>query len=100
MLFRSLCPNALKDRFKDLASQSIEALLTNEAIQREFEVLLANVNQNLNKWEQLKKFKLIPKPLSIEDGELTPTMKLKRFAVLDKYKDVIESMYGEVGEQV
>ena len=95
-----LCPNALKDRFKDLASQSIEALLTNEAIQREFEVLLANVNQNLNKWEQLKKFKLIPKPLSIEDGELTPTMKLKRFAVLDKYKDVIESMYGEVGEQV
>ena len=95
-----LCPNALKDRFKDIASQSIESLLASEAIQKEFEMLLASVNQNLNKWEQLKKFKLIPKPLSIEDGELTPTMKLKRFAVLDKYKDVIESMYGEVGEQV
>ena len=94
-----LCPNELKERFKDMASQSVESLLSQESIQREFEGLLAGVNQNLNKWEQLKKYKLIPKPLSIEDGELTPTMKLKRFAVLDKYRDVIESMYGEVGEQ-
>ncbi|MBT3784518.1 long-chain fatty acid--CoA ligase [bacterium] len=95
-----LCPVALKEKFKDLAYQSMDSLLAQESIRSEFEGLVQQVNQNLNKWEQLKTFRLIPKPLSIEDGELTPTMKMKRFAVLDKYRDIIDSMYGEAGEQI
>jgi len=70
-----------------------------ETFNPEIEGLIEGVNQNLNKWERLKKFRLIPRPASVESGELTPTMKLKRFAVVDKYREIIDSMYGEVGEQ-
>jgi long-chain acyl-CoA synthetase len=70
-----------------------------EAFNPEIEGLIEGVNQNLNKWERLKKFRLIPRPASVECGELTPTMKLKRYAVVDKYREIIDSMYGEVGKQ-
>jgi len=50
-------------------------------------------NQNFGSWEQLKKFKLTPSEWTIEDGHLTPTMKLKRKVIAEKYADLIESMY-------
>ena len=43
--------------------------------------------------EQVKKFRLIEQKLTAEDEELTPTMKLKRKLVNEKYRDLIESMY-------
>jgi long-subunit acyl-CoA synthetase (AMP-forming) len=52
------------------------------------------VNQGLARYEQIKKFALLPTELSIDGGELTPTMKLKRRVIHDKYGDVIESLYA------
>ncbi|PWN06607.1 AMP-dependent synthetase/ligase [Rhodohalobacter mucosus] len=52
-------------------------------------------NQNLSPWETVKKFVLLEEPLTIDSGELTPTMKVKRPVVLEKYKEEIESMYEE-----
>ena len=43
----------------------------------------------------MKKFRLIEKKLTAEDEELTPTMKLKRKLVNEKYRDMIESMYAK-----
>ena len=43
----------------------------------------------------LQKFRVIPVDLSIGGGELTPTMKLKRKVIQEKYVDLIEEMYGE-----
>ncbi|MCJ8346919.1 long-chain fatty acid--CoA ligase, partial [bacterium] len=54
-----------------------------------------NINRGLSHWEQIRKFRLIISPLSIESGELTPTMKMKRFVIEEKYRDLIESMYSE-----
>ena len=51
------------------------------------------VNQGFARVEQVKKFRLIEQKLTAEDEELTPTMKLKRKLVTEKYKDLIESMY-------
>jgi long-chain acyl-CoA synthetase len=51
------------------------------------------VNQGFARVEQVKKFRLIEQKLTAEDEELTPTMKLKRKLVNEKYKDLIESMY-------
>jgi len=51
------------------------------------------VNKMFARVEQVKKFRLIEQKLTAEDEELTPTMKLKRRLVNDKYKDLIESMY-------
>ena len=51
------------------------------------------VNKAFARVEQVKKFRLIERKLTAEDEELTPTMKLKRKLVNEKYKDLIESMY-------
>jgi long-chain acyl-CoA synthetase len=53
------------------------------------------VNQSFARVEQVKKFRLLETKLTAEDEELTPTMKLKRKLVNEKYKDLIESMYAE-----
>jgi long-chain acyl-CoA synthetase len=51
-------------------------------------------NTNFGSWEQIKKFELIPEEWSIDEGHLTPTMKLKRKVVKEKYNDIIEKMYA------
>jgi long-chain acyl-CoA synthetase len=60
-----------------------------ELIQREID----RVNEQFARVEQVKKFRLIEQKLTAEDEELTPTMKLKRKLVNEKYRDLIESMY-------
>jgi long-chain acyl-CoA synthetase len=52
-------------------------------------------NKLLAPWESVKKFVLLEELLSIDSGELTPTMKVKRPVVLEKFKEEIEGMYGE-----
>jgi long-chain acyl-CoA synthetase len=61
-----------------------------ELIQREVD----RVNEQFARVEQVKKFRLIEQKLTAEDEELTPTMKLKRKLVNEKYRDLIESMYA------
>jgi len=50
-------------------------------------------NANFGKWEQVKKIKILMDPFTIEGGELTPTMKLKRKPILAKYQEEIEEIY-------
>ena len=54
---------------------------------------VGQVNKTLARVEQIKKFRLIPKKLYEEDGEVTPTMKVKRKHINEKYGDLIKSMY-------
>ncbi len=56
---------------------------------------IEKVNRKLARVETIKRFRLIERQLDPEDEELTPTMKLKRKLVNQKYRDVIESMYAE-----
>ena len=62
-------------------------------IQELIQTEVDRVNQGFARVEQVKKFRLIEQKLTAEDEELTPTMKLKRKLVNEKYKDLIESMY-------
>ena len=62
-----------------------------ELIQQEVD----KANKTLSPWETVKKFVLLEEPLSIDSGELTPTMKVKRPVVHEKFKEEIESMYGD-----
>lgn len=55
--------------------------------------LVKEVNKDLNPPQQIKKIKILPKDLGIETGELTPTMKVKRKVVREKYGDLIEAFY-------
>jgi long-chain acyl-CoA synthetase len=56
------------------------------------------MNEILPKWEQIKRFALLDTLLSIESGELTPTMKTKRNVVQEKFRDKIETIYTSTDE--
>jgi len=71
--------------YKDLAQ--------NDEIQKLIQKEINNVNESLARVEQVKKFTILPKKLYEEDGEVTPTMKVKRKYVNEAFKDLIEAMY-------
>jgi long-chain acyl-CoA synthetase len=54
---------------------------------------IAELNGKLNRWETIKKFAILPRDLSIEAGEVTPSMKIKRRSVETNFKEQIEKMY-------
>jgi long-chain acyl-CoA synthetase len=53
-------------------------------------------NKRLERWETVKKFEILPAELSVDEGEVTPSMKIRRKAVEGKYRDLLESMYEKV----
>ena len=64
-----------------------------EENKKEIENYLENLNKNLSLVEKIKKFKLIKDEFTIENGMLTPTLKLKRKKILEKYKEDLEKLY-------
>jgi long-subunit acyl-CoA synthetase (AMP-forming) len=52
------------------------------------------INKTLARYETIKKIALLPKELSVETGELTPTLKLKRRVILERHKDAIDALYA------
>lgn len=77
---------------------SDEAFLDSAYIRNEIDKLLYCTNEHLNHWEQVHAYRFILEPLSIQAGELTPSMKIRREVVANKYSNVIDSMYREEGE--
>ena len=63
--------------------------VSNEKIQQEIE----KINKNLSKIEKIKKYFVINEQFSIENGMLTPTLKLKRYKIIQKYKNEFEKLY-------
>ena len=53
------------------------------------------VNQELARYETIKKFIILPREFTQEDGEITPTLKLKRKPICEKYRRLLDSMYDE-----
>ncbi len=72
-----------------------KALAGHDKVRAEYERIVNEVNGSLQHFETIKKVHVVPDEWSVEEGELTPSMKLKRRVVEDKYKDAIESMYRE-----
>jgi len=64
-------------------------------VRKEIEAAVENVNSHLNHWEKIRKYKLIKNPISIETGELTPTMKIRRQVVGEKFSEVINKFYTD-----
>lgn len=59
-----------------------------------FRTTIDDLNKNFNHVEQIKKFELLPHEWTIENGELTPTLKLKRKVILEKYNNEIKRIYN------
>jgi long-chain acyl-CoA synthetase len=77
-----------------LLTLDVSAALTAEDVNAAIEQALKTVNAGLNKWETVKQFRILPGELSVEAGELTPSLKVKRSVVAKTYADVIDDIYA------
>lgn len=86
----------LKDwcRHKDIPYTNDEDMLLKPEILDKFQKEIEDRNKYFGKWEQVKKFKVLPNQWTIETGELTPTMKLKRKVIHQKFSKEIEALYA------
>ena len=70
-----------------------ESLATGTVVRTHVEVAIKELNGRLNRWETIKDFRVLPRDLSVEEGELTPSLKVKRRVVSERYASVIAEMY-------
>ena len=72
----------------------VAIIVSNKEIKEEkIKLIIENINKNLNLIEKVKKFVLISEEFSIENGMLTPTLKLKRKEIIKNYKQQLEKLY-------
>jgi len=76
-----------------IAAASREDLIRDTRIQQLYRARIDAQSKDLARFEQIKKFTLLPRELTVEGGEITPTLKVKRRAVETKYASEIEAMY-------
>lgn len=88
---------ALERRLKDLGRPPAER---NELVKREdvvalYQEIVDGLNRELSQYERIKRIAILPNEFSIDSGELTPTLKVKRKVVEEKYREVIQELYRE-----
>jgi long-chain acyl-CoA synthetase len=86
----------LKDwcRQNNVSYTSNEEMIHHPAILTLYKDLVESFNKYFNHVEQIKKFELLPREWSIETGEMTPKLSLKRKVIMEKYRDAIERIYS------
>ncbi|MNK10204.1 Long-chain-fatty-acid--CoA ligase FadD15 [compost metagenome] len=82
-------------KVKGIEYGSNETVIENKEVQEKFHRLIDESNKEFGKWEQIKQFALLPKEWSIDGGELTPKLSLKRKVILEKNKEIIEKIYTD-----
>jgi long-chain acyl-CoA synthetase len=91
----TLDPDAMEGWAKENGvSGSYAEIVASDACDKMVQGYIEELNGHLNRWETIKKWKLLDHDLSVESGELTPSMKVKRNVVEDNYADLIDSFYA------
>ena len=80
-------------RKKKIEYESMDELIGHPTVIEFFKNRIHINSKLLAQYENIKKFKLLPKPFTMENGEITPTLKLKRKQINEKFKALIDSMY-------
>jgi long-chain acyl-CoA synthetase len=68
--------------------------VANPKVQRLFDGAVEEINQNLARFEKLKRVMLVPDEFTAENGALTPTLKLRRRVIEERYKKQIDELYA------
>jgi long-chain acyl-CoA synthetase len=76
-------------------AEDVEAVASDERVRTAIQAHIDKINAKFARVEQVKKFEILRRDLSQEGGELTPTLKVKRNVVAEKYSDVIEALYAD-----
>ncbi len=90
--FENLKKYALEHK---ISFQDVEDLISHNQIITLFEKRFEDLQKEFSKFEKIKKFTLLPKEFTIETGEITATLKLKRKVIQHKYQELIDKMYSE-----
>jgi long-chain acyl-CoA synthetase len=77
-----------------LAGKSYREIVTAAETEQLIAGYIEELNAKLNRWETIKKFAILPRDLSIEHGEITPSMKIKRRGVETNFAEQIDTMYA------
>jgi long-chain acyl-CoA synthetase len=81
-------------KLKELG-HTFEEYTTSEEVRTEVQSQVDELNQQFSSPEQVKKFSILPRDFTIDDGELTPTLKIRRKQISANWSDQIEAMYAE-----
>ncbi|MFE3830562.1 AMP-dependent synthetase/ligase [Streptomyces sp. NPDC059092] len=76
-----------------MAGRPYADVVASAAVEQLVDGYVKRLNEGLQRWQTIKRFRLLPRDLDIEHGELTPSLKLKRPVVEREYKNLIEEMY-------
>ena len=76
-----------------LGGQGYAQIVTSEAARVMVQGYVDELNEGLNRWETIKRFTLLERDLTVDQGELTPSMKLRRKAVVERYGQEIDGLY-------
>jgi long-chain acyl-CoA synthetase len=89
--------SALERRLKDLGRPPAERseLVTRPDVVALYQEIIDSLNRDLSQFERIKRIAILPREFSIESGELTPSLKVKRKVVEEKCKDLIDGLYAE-----
>jgi len=87
---------ALKDyaNLLEIKYLNMEELISNSKIKEFYDKKVAKLQGELAGFEKIKKFKLLPKEFTMEKGELTPTLKIRRKIIIKKFQHFIHDLYG------
>jgi long-chain acyl-CoA synthetase len=76
------------------AGKTTEEIIANKKVIARIQEEIDTLNEKFGSWEKIKRFELTPDVWSIEGGQLTPTLKLKRKIVMEKYSNLFHKIYG------
>ncbi|MEI6896414.1 MAG: long-chain fatty acid--CoA ligase [Psychromonas sp.] len=82
-------------KHRGYSDMSNSEFLHSSEVKKEIKMAVQQVNEQLSAWEKIKKYKYVKHPITIETGELTPTMKIRRHVVNEKFKHFIDEFYSE-----
>lgn len=77
-----------------IATDNTEDLIKNEKVINLYKAIIDGINEHLNHTEQIKKFVIVPDKWTVETEEITPTLKLNRDVLKEKYAELIKKMYS------
>jgi long-chain acyl-CoA synthetase len=86
----------LKELARASGTEYSDALLESQTVYNLIKNEIDRLQQGFSKFEKIRRFSIIKKAFTVEDGDITPTLKIRRHIVEKKYMDIINAMYGEI----
>jgi long-chain acyl-CoA synthetase len=78
-----------------LSATAVDTLVNNPAVHAHLEMIVGEANAQLSRPEQIKRFAVVDAPFTVESGELTPTFKVRRSVIEQRYQNLIERVYTQ-----